>query len=75
MRRWAFKIAVLGFFALALIGWACELSPLSCALRALGGAAVLFVALKIAGRIAAVIVADGLVKSVSRREESGRAER
>jgi hypothetical protein len=53
----------MGFFALALVGWASGLSPFVCGMRALGGAAALYVLVSIAGRLVAGIVADAIVRS------------
>jgi uncharacterized membrane protein YuzA (DUF378 family) len=71
MRKLALKVATMGFFSLAMVGWVCGLSPLTCGLRALVGAAALFVLAKLAGRLAAAILADGIARSMSAEEAKG----
>ncbi len=51
MRRVAIKVAVGVFFLLAGAAWAGGVEPLTCALRALGGAAAIYVLVTIVGRI------------------------
>ncbi len=58
MRQLAVRIAVLGFFGLGLAGWLSGQEALTCTLRALIGAAVLFVLARVAGRAVVAIVAD-----------------
>ena len=53
---------MLGFLGLAMVGWNYGLTPLTCGLRALGGAAVLYVLAKFAGRILAGVLADAIVR-------------
>ncbi len=43
MKRVSISIATIGFFALAIIGWFSGVGPLLCGLRALGGAAAIYV--------------------------------
>ena len=55
----------MGFFALALVGWLCGLSTYACGLKALGGAAMLYVLARLAGRLAAGVVAEAIVNTMT----------
>lgn len=63
MRRLATLVAVMGAFAMAIVGWFSEQSTFTCAWRALVGAAVLFVVVSVAGRIALSIMVDAVLKA------------
>ena len=63
MRRLATFAAVMAFFAMAIVGWLSEQSIFTCAMRALVGAAVLFVVVLLAGRIALRIMVDAVLKA------------
>jgi hypothetical protein len=69
MRPTAFKFAAVGFFALAIIGMAHGVSPFTCALRALAGAAVIFVLVLVVGRVMLNVIVDGMLESMSRRKK------
>jgi hypothetical protein len=56
-------LAAATFFALALVGWASDVPPQACGLRAAAGAAVMFVVARVALRMALNIVADVVVRS------------
>lgn len=64
-------VSVIGFFVLAGIGWLSGLTPEGCALRAAGGAIVLFVVISIASRLMVNIVASAMS---SRRSSAGEVE-
>ena len=53
---------------LALVGSACGVDPLVCGLRAVAGAAVLYVMTRLAGRIVLGIAADAFVRSRLNKE-------
>jgi hypothetical protein len=63
MKRWAIMLAAATFFALALVGWASDVPPLVCGLRAAGGAAVMFVVARLALRMALSIVVEAVIRS------------
>lgn len=75
MRRLATKTAVMGFFALGITGAMTGQEALTCTVRALAGAAVLFVLVKIAGRVVAAILTDAVTHSARRNEPTQRQER
>ena len=56
---------------MALVGWACGVPNFTCGLRALGGAAMLFVFVRKAGRIVANILAETIVDDSYRRRNGG----
>jgi len=58
MRRVAIFIAVAAFFGLGIVGAACGVTPWVCAMRAVAGAAVLYVLTRLATRIFLDIVVD-----------------
>jgi len=63
LRRWAVILAAVTFFGLALVGWASDVPPLVCGLRAAGGAAVMFVLARLALRVALGIVVDAVIRA------------
>jgi len=63
MRQLATMCAVLGFFALAFVGWFSGVPVFICAVRALSGAAVLYVVAGLAGTVAVRIIADAAVRA------------
>ena len=67
MRRMSLTIAVAGFFVLAIVGWASGVDPFTCGVRALIGAAILYVLATLAGRIVLRIMVDTVVKGTSRQ--------
>lgn len=72
MNRIAIKIALAGFFALALVGWASELDVLTCATRALMGAAAVYLVTRIAlGWLIGVLVRAMAQPSGSERRRDG----
>jgi hypothetical protein len=71
MRRLAIAVAGMGFFALAIVGGMSGQSVLTCGVRAVIGAAVLFVVVTMGGRIALNIIVDGLLKSRFRGGTAG----
>jgi hypothetical protein len=54
---------VAGFFVLAGVGCLCEVPLLVCGLRALGGAAVLYVLTRLAGGAVLNVVVDAMVRN------------
>jgi hypothetical protein len=63
----------MSFFALALVGWACGASPLPCALKALGGAAVVYVLVTVLVRVMVKMIVDTMMEGPGRTgdKESG----
>lgn len=68
VRAVAIQLAVVVFFAMAVAGWVCGCSPGECGLRALGGAAVMYAVVQIAGRIVVKILLDAMVDSQMRKQ-------
>ena len=67
-------IAILGFFALATLGWLRGSSMFACATRGLVGAVVLFVLVRVVSRILVRIVADTIIRNAAQQgaqQESG----
>ena len=62
----------MGFFAMAGIGLACRVPVFVCAMRALAGAAVLYVLAGIVGKAAVGAIVDAMVKDASKPKESGK---
>jgi hypothetical protein len=75
MKRTAVAVAVLSFFVLALVGWACGIPPHACAIRALVGAAVLLVLVRMAGSILIDMAVDALLsrsqRNIKTKDSSG----
>ena len=69
MRQTALKFAAAGFFALAIIGMCRGVSPLTCALRALAGAAVIFVLTLATARVLLNVIVDSMMDSMARRKK------
>lgn len=65
MRNIAVSISVVSFFLLALVGWCSGLPVFVCSMRALAGAAVLYVIVKVAGRLILAVMVDAVIKSRS----------
>ncbi|MCE5186607.1 MAG: hypothetical protein LLF76_10830 [Planctomycetaceae bacterium] len=61
INRIAIRMAVLLFFIMAVVGWACGLEPASCASRAIAGAAAIYVVIRIAGQMVVRILIGSLV--------------
>ena len=62
MNRLAVTISGLGFFVLALVGWNSGASPMTVAIRAAGGAAGLYVMLRLALSAVVAIAVDAIVR-------------
>lgn len=67
-RRIAVTVAIVGFFALAAVGWVSGLSVYACATRALVGAGVLFVLVRLVSRVLLRIVADAIIRNAAARD-------
>lgn len=61
MGRAALSVAVAGFLVLAVVGTCAGVSPFVCSQRALVGAAVLYVLVKVAGRMVLSMAVDTLL--------------
>lgn len=68
MRRYAIMAACLCFFTMACVGSFSGVEPLSCALRALGGAVAVYVLAGVVGEIVLSIVVDAVIL---RRDSGG----
>jgi hypothetical protein len=74
MRSIAKIAAVIGFFALAFVGWLSDVPVLTCALRAAGGGVVLYVVLSLGGTAAIQIIAEAAARGATepaREEKTG----
>ena len=73
MNRIALKMALAGFFALALVGWASGLDMVTCSTRALMGAAALYVITRITiGWVIGILARAMAQTSIQdRRKDSG----
>lgn len=70
MKQWAGTAAVMLFFIMAFVGWACDAEPLACGLRAAGGAIAFYILINMAGKFVLSIVADAVVKET--QDKSGK---
>ena len=78
MKRLALTIAAIGFFGLAVLCWLSDLSPMVCTTRALGGAAMIYIIVRLAGRLAVGILVDAVMKSstpAARKENTNEGHR
>jgi len=67
IKRIAVQAAVLVFFLMAGVGWACGLSPGVCSVRALLGAGVGYVLVQFAGQLVIRVLISALVDDQLRR--------
>ena len=70
MNRLAMSVAVVGLLVLAGVGWLSDLPPLTCAIRAAVGAAVLFVVTRVGARMALSLIVDEVIRSATRDREA-----
>ena len=63
MRQLAATVAVIGFFALAFVGWFNGVPVFICGMRALGGAVAIYMVVGLAGTVAIRIIADAAVQA------------
>ena len=66
VKRTATIAAVMSFFVLALVGWFSDVPTFTCGVRALIGAAVVYVVVTIASRILIRITVDTIISSATR---------
>lgn len=67
MRSLAVSAAVVVFFGLAIVGAVSDVPPFVCGLRALGGAAVAFAVVTVAGRAVISMVVGVILGGMGRR--------
>jgi len=67
IKRIAIQAAVLLFFLMAGVGWACGLSPGACSARALLGAGAGYVLVRFAGQLVIRVLISALVDDQLRR--------
>jgi O-antigen ligase len=70
VRRIAASAAALGFFVLAIVGTLSGVPPFVAGLRAVAGAAILFVLVSVAGRVAASVIAGAVVTAAIEQAEA-----
>ena len=68
-RSIATSVAVLGFFALAIIGWFNGLTPFTCCKRSLTGAILAYVVTTVTVKIINAILINAMVTSQLKRKE------
>ena len=66
VKRTATIASVMSFFVLALVGWFSNVPTFTCGVRALMGAAVVYVLVTIASRILIRIAVDTMISSAAR---------
>jgi len=71
VRRYAIITAVAGFFVLAAVGRFCQVPLFVCTLRALAGAAVLYVMTMVAGKALLGIFVDTVLRGRDVKESAG----
>ncbi|MHC4294574.1 MAG: hypothetical protein ACYSTL_03220 [Planctomycetota bacterium] len=69
MKRLAIIISVMGFFAMAFVGWFCGLSTYGCAIKALMGAVILYVVVHLAGRWIVEIMVGAVIDNMQRQQQ------
>ncbi len=67
IKRIAVRAAVLLFFVMAGVGWACGLSPGTCSARALWGACACYVLVRFAGQLVIRVLIAALADDQLRR--------
>ena len=63
MRQIAITMAAAGFFGLAFVGWLSDVPIFVCGMRAIAGAAVLYLVISLAGTAAIRIIANAAAKT------------
>ena len=71
MRKLAISVATIGFFVLAFVGWFSGVPAFVCGLRALAGAAALYVLINLAGSAVIRIIVDAAIKARQRDPNTG----
>jgi hypothetical protein len=61
MRRAASISAIIVFFGMAIIGSVCGTPPFTCGIRAIVGAAITYLLMRVAGRIIVAMLVDAIV--------------
>ncbi len=74
MRQLAAMAAVIGFFALAFVGWFNGVPVFICGARALGGAVALYLVIGLGGTVAVRIIADAAVQAQVANAQSRKRE-
>ena len=70
IKQIAIQAAVLLFFVMAVVGWACGLSPGTCSSRALLGACAGYVLVRSAGQLVVRVLISALVDDQLRRYQN-----
>ena len=74
MRHLAAMVAVIGFFALAFVGWFNGVPVFICGARAVGGAVALYLVVGLAGTVTVRIIADAAVQAHVNNAQSAKGE-
>lgn len=69
VRSIATNIAVVSFFGLSLAGWAGGISPFTCCKRALGGAAIAYIAAVCVVKIINAILISAMINSLTNKQK------
>lgn len=64
-------MAVIGFFVVAFVGTVSGVPAHVCSLRALAGAAVMYVLTRFCGQVVARVVADAAVRGMNLQQQKG----
>jgi hypothetical protein len=70
VNRTAVQVAVAGLIVLALVGALTGVPPLVCSMRALAGALVLYVLVRLVGHVTVSLVAQALTASARRGQDT-----
>lgn len=69
IKRVSVRLAVLMFFVMAFVGWMSGLSPATSGARALGGAVVIYIIVRLAGKLIVDVLMRALVNEHIRRHQ------
>ena len=72
MKQLAAMAAVIGFFALAFVGWFNSVPVFICGIRALGGAVVLYLVISLAGTATIRIITDAAMRARADHARTGK---
>ncbi|MFP3936923.1 MAG: hypothetical protein ACLFVW_01185 [Phycisphaerae bacterium] len=71
MRQASVIMAVIGFFVVALVGTISGVEPHVCSLRALAGAAVMYILARVCGGLVVRVVADAAIRGMNMQQQKG----
>lgn len=71
MNKMAVRVAVIGFFVLAGVGWVAGLSPLDCGIKAVLGAVALYILTTTAERMVVGVMVRTIISANAERGDKG----